>query len=1011
MTRILLAVTGLGFLTGISLWLLSSGSRGADTATVLSFSVSVLALAVTIFSSRSQAPADDNDAMADAARALAVDVRKRETDQQLRLLADTGEPEPANVGFREPTLVRWRSDGGTQHGSIKEIKVFYADLRHGRLVILGAGGAGKTVLANQLLIDLIGSDRPGGPPPADAFQVPVRISLASFNPGDNIDGTAPAQMRFRLDEWIASYLTEVHGLAPRVARALLRQRRILPVLDGLDEMDSAGDPSRAAAVIRSLNHPVDGTLSPVVLTCRTDRYEQLAAAHYGPGRQSVLEDATAVEIEPLSPAQISAYLTYRFPDPARRSRVHRIQERWRPVVTNVTRQPNGALAAVLGSPLRLFLAVTAYYNPATNPAELIGLPADDLDSHLLDQLIPAVAAQHPRPNGGYYDPGDVTRWLTTFAGYLGTERGTGGDPAASDIDLHNLYTIAGHRVRLLAAALRGVLAVIPLIVLVVGYRQLMPSFPGAFLLPQLFLSDFYPTPWQLLGFGALLIILGAAWAASQTGTEVRRLDLAKLRTAKARARVAAGLATGLGLGLGLGISLAGGIPAGLSLGLAVGLGLAVPAGRHYWRAGRHRTGLMVGLAVAAGPDLFIGYWLWGVGATWLAPTFGVIFGLTAGLTGGLAAGLAWGLIQRPAAISKPSQLVAQGVTYELTLATTVAVIFGIVFSVQWLGDFVSSLWPANSAATPWIVLENVARFYGPVLLPFYLPKAFLLGLACGIVVTATSPWLLYLVTTRSLARGHLLPANPAAFLDWAYNAGLVRLSGIHAQFRHDELRKHLSSRPVTEPATQQAANPAKARPWRAVAVSASLLGVFILATTAAPGEIAPVSGSQIAAQEITPPTFPEPAITASSSPASVVFAFFTAVNHRQWTDVWRLGAKNLGIPRDQLAQRLPRTVNEGIFITSAFGNQVSVLLVTVGSRNQAQVYHGIYTVSKGEIISRTQSLVATGPSEGLFPPARGHLVRSRPVPHHKLPRPGYQRVPDLSGLHQGPVVSLRHIYL
>ena len=112
MTRILLAVTGLGFLTGVSLWLLSGGSRGADTATVLSFSVSVLALAVTIFSSRSQPPADDNDAVADAARALAVDVRKRETDQQLRLLADTGEPEPANVGFREPTLVRWRSDGG-----------------------------------------------------------------------------------------------------------------------------------------------------------------------------------------------------------------------------------------------------------------------------------------------------------------------------------------------------------------------------------------------------------------------------------------------------------------------------------------------------------------------------------------------------------------------------------------------------------------------------------------------------------------------------------------------------------------------------------------------------------------------------------------------------------------------------------------------------------------------------------------------------------------------------------
>ena len=242
---------------------------------------------------------------------------------------------------------------------------------------------------------------------------------------------------------------------------------------------------------------------------------------------------------------------------------------------------------------------------------------------------------------------------------------------------------------------------------------------------------------------------------------MRRLDLSRLRTAQTRLRVATGLAIGLGLGVGLGIGLTGGIPAGLGLGVAAGLAIGIPVCRRYWRTDKRRAALIVGLLVTAGPDLFIGYSLWGVGATWLAPAFGVIFGLTAGITGGLAAGLAWGLTQRPTAISKPSQLVTQGIAYELTLTIAVTLSFGVVFSVQWLAGFVSSVWPIASAATPWTALENVYKFYGPSALLFYIPKALLLGLACGIAVNATSPWLLYLITTRVLAYRNLLPANPA----------------------------------------------------------------------------------------------------------------------------------------------------------------------------------------------------------------------------------------------------------
>ena len=163
MTRVLLAVAGVGLLAGATLWMLSSGNQGAVTATVLSFSVSVLALVVALLSFRWQAATDEHKVLTDAAHDLLRDVWTREADQQQKFLADTGLPRPANVGFSQPALVRWRSDGGKRRGSMEDIKIFYASLRHGRLAILGPGGAGKTVLSNQLLLDLIGPDAPGRP--------------------------------------------------------------------------------------------------------------------------------------------------------------------------------------------------------------------------------------------------------------------------------------------------------------------------------------------------------------------------------------------------------------------------------------------------------------------------------------------------------------------------------------------------------------------------------------------------------------------------------------------------------------------------------------------------------------------------------------------------------------------------------------------------------------------------------------------------------------------------------
>jgi predicted NACHT family NTPase len=107
------------------------------------------------------------------------------------------------------------------------------------MVITGAPGAGKTVLAVQLMLRLLEPDQR-----AEGDPVPVRLTLAGWDTD-----------RESLEEWITGQLVGSYGLSRTEARALVRERLILPVLDGLDEMDSESAPgvsSRAAEAVHRM---------------------------------------------------------------------------------------------------------------------------------------------------------------------------------------------------------------------------------------------------------------------------------------------------------------------------------------------------------------------------------------------------------------------------------------------------------------------------------------------------------------------------------------------------------------------------------------------------------------------------------------------------------------------------------------------------------------------------------------------------------------------------------------
>jgi len=73
-----------------------------------------------------------------------------------------------------------------------------------------------------------------------------------------------------------------------------------------------------------------------------------------------------------------------------------------------------------------------------------------------------------------------------------------------------------------------------------------------------------------------------------------------------------------------------------------------------------------------------------------------------------------------------------------------------------------------------------------------LPFGLMLGLGLGLTVFANA-WTRYQVTVVIIAVRQQGPLRFGAFLDWAHQAGLLRVSGLAYQFRHRQLQDWLTS--------------------------------------------------------------------------------------------------------------------------------------------------------------------------------------------------------------------------
>jgi MFS family permease len=150
----------------------------------------------------------------------------------------------------------------------------------GRLLILGAPGSGKTTVLLQLAQTLVERAEKNTTDP-----VPVLLNLSAWT------------SNFKdIRSWIIIDLKLKYGIRQDIAQKWLDGGRILPLLDGLDELMSQCQES----CIESLNQFLpDWSGIPLVVCCRLEEY-QLYNQHLGLNGALILQ--------PLSDRQIEAYL-------------------------------------------------------------------------------------------------------------------------------------------------------------------------------------------------------------------------------------------------------------------------------------------------------------------------------------------------------------------------------------------------------------------------------------------------------------------------------------------------------------------------------------------------------------------------------------------------------------------------------------------------------------------------------------------------------------------------------
>ncbi|MEU4236092.1 NACHT domain-containing protein [Actinoplanes sp. NPDC026619] len=400
---IILSATAL--VAALLAWFL--GQEGLDKAdkwsSVVFGSVGSLAIAAGALFRLWQLGAARRDGQEVALARLAEAQREQWTaEQAARRIRD---PWPLNVRWlssarAQAVSASWASVRGKPGGGSVDLDGVYGEIADllerddvpRRLVVLGDPGTGKSMLVLHLTLELLQRRAGHGP-------VPVLLTAASWNP------VQP------LDEWIATQIVSADGRLGRtvpapgggrrtLARELVARGSILPVLDGLDEMN---DEFQRAALIGISAAAAAGR--ELVVTSRTVPYEAAVRA-CGP-----IPAASVVELQPIAATEAAQHLA----DSAAMA-----DTRWAGVLHHLRAGASTPLTGALSTPLMIWLARMVYQSPRTSPDELLlaewATSRVGIEEHLLEHLVPAAYASTQT------NIGRTRRWLSVLARHMRAER-------------------------------------------------------------------------------------------------------------------------------------------------------------------------------------------------------------------------------------------------------------------------------------------------------------------------------------------------------------------------------------------------------------------------------------------------------------------------------------------------------------------------------------------------------------------------------------------------------------
>lgn len=405
-------VSGVVFIVALAaslVLLLAEGGldQGDKIASIASMVIAGVSLPITLYTAyvsvrhERQATAGSGDRLDAVTNALADAVRTQwEAEEQIRHVHD---PFPLPFRWRdaEDDLAdHWQNIRRTPHdgaaleldGEGDHIVDTFRRIPSGRLVVLGEAGAGKTILTSRFALTLLAQRRHDPELP-----VPVIFSLGSFDP------TRSSLRDWLTEQLVANYpvLAQLDESGEPFAVRLQAAGRILPVLDGLDEV-TEGLRGKVITRVNAGLRPSDGFL----LTSRPREFRDAVES------TDVLTAAAVVRLDKLTVDDLNRYL----PLTTRKGRG--AKTKWHPVLARVGAR--GALFDVLSTPLMVAMARTMFSDTDADPAELLRGPDSwaAIEHRLLSGFVRAAYADH---TDGVDRTEERLRFLARHLRSLGTQ--------------------------------------------------------------------------------------------------------------------------------------------------------------------------------------------------------------------------------------------------------------------------------------------------------------------------------------------------------------------------------------------------------------------------------------------------------------------------------------------------------------------------------------------------------------------------------------------------------------